>query len=83
MAAVLLLPVMPRSAAEILRRVGEPSGVDRIRLADAAWRNHGERRIVKADALWPRVDGDRRPTDEPRANIGRGPTLRPRQSRRP
>src|SRR3954465_1923071 len=31
-AAVLLLPVMPRSAAEILRRVGERTPVDRIRI---------------------------------------------------
>ena len=55
-AAVLLLPVMPRSAAEILRRVGESTPVDRIRIADADWRNTGERAIAKADALWPRSD---------------------------
>ncbi|HEX2455181.1 MAG TPA: methionine--tRNA ligase [Vicinamibacterales bacterium] len=54
-AAVMLLPVMPRSAAEILRRVGETTTVDRLRLSDAAWRNHGERDIIKGDAMWPRV----------------------------
>src|SRR5262245_52839406 len=55
-AAVMLLPVMPRSAAEILRRVGETTPVEKVRLADAAWRNHGERVIIKGDALWPRVE---------------------------
>jgi methionyl-tRNA synthetase len=54
-AAILLRPVMPGSAAEILRRAGapDPAGVG---LADAAWRNHGERHILKGDALWPRAD---------------------------
>ena len=47
-AAVLLLPVMPRSAAEILRRVGETKPVDQIRLGDAEWRGTGERVIAKA-----------------------------------
>jgi methionyl-tRNA synthetase len=54
-AAVMLLPVMPASAAEILRRGGE-SDVPGVRLDAAAWRNHGERHIIKADALWPRSD---------------------------
>src|SRR5262249_56157441 len=40
-AAVMLLPVIPRSAAEILRRVGDATPVEKVRLADAAWRNHG------------------------------------------
>jgi methionyl-tRNA synthetase len=55
-AAVLLLPVMPQSAAEILRRVGETTAVARIRLADAQWRNTGERIVSKAQALWPRSE---------------------------
>jgi methionyl-tRNA synthetase len=55
-AAVLLLPVMPRSAAEILRRVGETTPAESIRLEHAAWRADGERVIIKAAALWPRVD---------------------------
>jgi methionyl-tRNA synthetase len=50
---ILLLPFIPKSAAEILRRVGSPSNVT---LADAAWRNEGERVIVKGDALWPRIE---------------------------
>jgi methionyl-tRNA synthetase len=53
---VLLLPIVPRSAAEILRRVGETRPASAIRLADAAWRNEGERVIAKADALWPRLE---------------------------
>ncbi len=55
-AAILLLPMMPRSAAEILRRIGEHDVVDRVRLDAAAWRNHGERTILKGDALWPRIE---------------------------
>jgi methionyl-tRNA synthetase len=59
-AAVLLLPIMPGSAAEILRRVGESKNVAEIRLSDAAWRPDGERVIAKADALWPRSDTTQR-----------------------
>ncbi|MEN3340145.1 MAG: methionyl-tRNA synthetase [Acidobacteriota bacterium] len=55
-AAVLLLPVMPRSAAEILRRVGETRPVRELRLSDAQWRHTGARVIAKADALWPRAE---------------------------
>ena len=57
-AGILLLPIMPRSAAEILRRVGE-TGQD-VRLSDADWRNHGERLIAKGDAMWPRFDTPQR-----------------------
>ena len=42
-AAILLLPVMPKSAAEILRRVGETRPAGDIRLADAVWSNEGAR----------------------------------------
>lgn len=56
-AAVMLLPVMPSSAAEILRRVGETRPVGDVRLdADSAWRNHGEKTILNAGALWPRLE---------------------------
>ena len=55
-AAVLLLPVIPRSAAEILRRVGEARPADRLRLDDGAWLPAGERIIVKGNALWPRLE---------------------------
>ncbi len=59
-AAVLLLPIMPRSAAEILRRVGETK--TGIRLSDAEWRNEGERLIAKGDSLWPRSETPQRST---------------------
>lgn len=56
-AAVLLLPVMPGSCAEILRRMGETRPVERLRFdVDAAWSAASERRIVKADPLWPRIE---------------------------
>ena len=54
-AAVLLLPIMPGSSAEILRRVGETRSAAEFRLTDAAWRNEGERVILKGDPLWPRT----------------------------
>jgi methionyl-tRNA synthetase len=68
-AAVLLLPIMPRSAAEILRRVGETTPVESIRLEHAAWRADGDRTIIKGAALWPRVDTNeksrsKKPVDE-------------------
>jgi methionyl-tRNA synthetase len=74
-AAILLMPIMPGAAAEILRRVGEPSAAERIRLIDAAWCNHGERRIVKADALWPRTESERKPAGAP----GEASTSAPRR----
>ena len=56
-AAVLLLPVMPTSAAEILRRLGEKTPPAELRLdTAAAWRASGEREILNAGALWPRID---------------------------
>ncbi len=55
-AAVLLLPITPQSAAEILRRVGETMPRDRIRLDHAEWRGSGERRMIKGEPLWPRVE---------------------------
>ena len=55
-AAVLLLPIMPRSAAEILRRVGETTPPEQLTLAAAKWRNDGTRAIIKGAAMWPRVD---------------------------
>jgi methionyl-tRNA synthetase len=54
-AAVLLLPVMPASAGEILRRVGAPKPAAEHRLDDAAWNSAGDRVIIKADAMWPRI----------------------------
>jgi methionyl-tRNA synthetase len=57
LAAVLLLPVMPASCAEILRRVGERTPVRDLRLdRDGRWRNEGVREITKGAALWPRAE---------------------------
>jgi methionyl-tRNA synthetase len=52
-AAVLLLPVMPRSAGEILRRFGESRPAAEHRLGDAAWRQSA-RAIRNEGPLWPR-----------------------------
>ncbi len=54
-AAILLLPAMPASAAEILRRVGAPKPGAQHRLDDAAWGAAGELHTLKADAMWPRI----------------------------
>jgi methionyl-tRNA synthetase len=71
-AAVMLGPIMPHSAGEILRRMGERTPPDRLRLSDAGWRNHGERTIVKGGALWPRTGAGE--PDESAAKRGE-PTL--------
>jgi methionyl-tRNA synthetase len=56
-AAVLLLPVIPASAAEILRRLGETTAPRDLRFdTAAAWRASGERDILNAGALWPRLE---------------------------
>jgi methionyl-tRNA synthetase len=60
-AGILLLPIIPKSAGEILRRIGETTPTDRIRLDAAAWRNEGDRTIVKGDNLWPRLETTTRP----------------------
>jgi methionyl-tRNA synthetase len=57
-AAVLLRPVMPGSAAEILRRVGDTTAPDTLRLdRDGRWRSDGVREIAKGAAMWPRAEG--------------------------
>ena len=55
-AGVLLTPVIPGSAAEILGRVGERTPATHLRLGDAAWRTDGDRTILKRPALWPRIE---------------------------
>ena len=55
-AGVLLLPVMPTAAAEILRRVGETREPSSLRVTDATWKDHGARVFFKGPALWPRLD---------------------------
>jgi methionyl-tRNA synthetase len=55
LAAVMLTPIMPGSAAEILRRVGVSDGgvqLDR----DGSWRTEGHRLLAQHGALWPRLE---------------------------
>jgi methionyl-tRNA synthetase len=66
-AAVLLLPVMPESCAEILRRMGEDRSPGELRLdRDSAWSAGRERVITKGDPLWPRLE-EKTMTDQPAA----------------
>lgn len=59
-AAVMLSPVMPSSATEILRRLGDTTPAAERRLeADTAWRTSGEKQILNAGALWPRIEADK------------------------
>nr|MBA3269212.1 methionine--tRNA ligase subunit beta [Acidobacteriota bacterium] len=67
-AAVLLLPIMPTSAAEILRRMGEPRPADAVRLSDAAWRKSGDKRILNEGPLWPRKEVGAKVTELPHAH---------------
>ena len=56
-AAVLLSPVMPRSCAEILRRMGDERPLPQLRLDEAgAWVTSGERQLTQGDPLWPRLE---------------------------
>ena len=72
-AAVLLLPIMPSSCAEILRRVGERTAVADLRFErDARWRADGARDLVKGAPLWPR--------SEDKAAPGAAADVRPRSS---
>jgi methionyl-tRNA synthetase len=65
-AAVLLLPVMPSSSAEILKRVGDPTPADQLRLdRDARWRGEGDREVTKGPALWPRAEAGGGPGPPP------------------
>jgi methionyl-tRNA synthetase len=57
-AAVLLSPVMPASAAEILRRIGAAETAALRLDRDAVIQTSGERRTGKKDALWPRIEAE-------------------------
>jgi methionyl-tRNA synthetase len=53
----LLLPIMPKSANEILSRMGEWRDPSSLTLANATeWVTDRDRRIVKSHALWPRLE---------------------------
>jgi methionyl-tRNA synthetase len=53
----LLLPIMPQAATEILQRMGEWRDRTSLTLAEATrWVTDRERRIIKGNALWPRLE---------------------------
>ncbi|MGE3508355.1 MAG: methionine--tRNA ligase [Vicinamibacterales bacterium] len=54
LAAVLLSPVMPRSSADVLRRVDGVAAIPSLD-RDGRWHDTGERRLVTTDPLWPRI----------------------------
>jgi methionyl-tRNA synthetase len=54
LAAVMLTPIMPRSAAEILRRVGSAGEITLDR--DGRWTTGGERVLLQEGPLWPRKE---------------------------
>jgi methionyl-tRNA synthetase len=59
-AAVLLAPIMPSSSSEILRRLGDDRPLkERTLDADTAWRSTGEKQIMNAGALWPRIEAEK------------------------
>jgi methionyl-tRNA synthetase len=69
---VLLLPIMPSTAAAILRQVGETRRRDQLRLdLDAVWRASGEHIVQKAAPLFPRRETTR-PADDAEAMSMRG-----------
>jgi methionyl-tRNA synthetase len=55
-AAVLLQPVIPASAVEILHRVGDATPAAELRLSAAGWRAGDAREIRNTGALWPRIE---------------------------
>jgi methionyl-tRNA synthetase len=56
-AAVLLSPFMPASAAEILKRLGVAQGPHDLRLErDGAWQADGQRSLQQGSLLWPRLE---------------------------
>src|SRR5262249_33247346 len=75
-AAILLTPIMPASAAEILKRVGarsdEPLRLER----DGRWRHDGERTLTQQAALWPRKE-QTTVTDQPTSRPSSGPAPAP------
>jgi methionyl-tRNA synthetase len=58
-AAMLLLPIMPASASEVLRRVGDERSLQDRQLTETEWRSSGEKHILNAGALWPRLEADK------------------------
>jgi methionyl-tRNA synthetase len=56
-AAALLYPVMPESAAKIWSQLGMSTPIDQVKLADLAWGGLTPgQKIVKGEAVFPRFD---------------------------
>jgi methionyl-tRNA synthetase len=55
LAAILLSPIMPASAREILKRVGAATDTPLLD-RDGHWRTEGERVVAPPSPLWPRFD---------------------------
>ena len=59
-AATLLGPIMPTSSVEILRRLGDDRPLQERRFErETEWRSSGEKQVLNAGALWPRIEADR------------------------
>jgi methionyl-tRNA synthetase len=59
-AATLLSPIMPASSVEILRRLGDDKPLADRRLdSETSWRTSGEKQILNAGALWPRIEAEK------------------------
>ena len=81
--AVLLLPIMPASSREILRRVGDTGDTGALRLdADGAWASGRSRRLAAADPLWPRL-GEKEPTPMTIEEPVHAPTVPPAPAPQP
>jgi methionyl-tRNA synthetase len=84
-AAVMLAPIMPRSAREILRRVGSPEEITLER--DGRWKAGGERVLLQEGPLWPRKETvltDNRTTDsQPQPEAGTATPATPPQAAAP
>jgi len=80
-AATLLLPIMPTSATEVLRRLGDDQPLADRRLdAGTAWRSSGEKQILNAGALWPRIEAEKgvvNVTDQPQTPVPQPQTPEP------
>jgi methionyl-tRNA synthetase len=56
--AIMISPVMPRTAAEIWRRIGLTE-IEGARWSDLGWGRYPKgRNVVKGDPLFPRISSD-------------------------
>jgi methionyl-tRNA synthetase len=56
--AICLHPVMPATAAEILRRLGQPAGASDLLLERAEWDRLMPAAVLAAAPLFPRIEAD-------------------------